>query len=510
VTLAARVACLGVLLAAACNPFAGERRDPADAVRRYVAAWPAGGEALARTLTGADAEALARAVAELGEDGVVRATVADVRADGDAVDAVVALHFADRGRLETAIRAVIVGGRVRAAPAAVSTLLTRFERVRVEAYGAPRRGALLSRGGTVLASGPRDGRVLARPGLAPAVALADEALDERVGAVLGRRLLAGDPPRVLADAPPRDGEDTATSLDDAMQGAAERLAEGLPGAFVAVDPGTGGIRALVSTPEPDAPGRSPASSAYSPGSTFKIVTAAAALDEGVVAPDGMVACPARRPVGERVVANFEDVAYGDVTFEKAFAVSCNTAFARVGLDVGTPALLQTAGRLGFPAVRRLDDAAAIAPPLSRAELAVWSFGADGTLVTPLHMAGVAATIGRDGREVSAGWTDEGRPGRRVLRRETAAALVTMMEAVVRDGTGARAAVPGTQVAGKTGTADARRAGAAPDGWFVGLAPSRAPRVAVVAFLPASGLGGEVAASLSREFLLATEAAWKPQ
>src|SRR5207302_9847261 len=147
--------------------------------------------------------------------------------------------------------------------------LTGWGRARVEQSGAPARGRILSRSGTLVARGPKGQRAPSRSALAPAVALIDDAVDVALGGKHGRRLLVGQPARTLVESPPADGVDVTTSLDDGMQAAAEATLGNTPGALVAVDPHTGGIRALVSNPEPGAPDRSPATSAYSPGSAFK-------------------------------------------------------------------------------------------------------------------------------------------------------------------------------------------------------------------------------------------------
>jgi cell division protein FtsI/penicillin-binding protein 2 len=448
----------------------------------------------------------------LSRGGVIRATLLDVTRfeDGsDSFEGIVAADFADGGRLELTIRAFVEGDRVRAEPRAVSILLTQWEPLRIEQFGAPSRGDIRSRTGAILARGPRDARVPIRPELAPAVSLVDEALDALLSGRPGRRLVAGEPPRTLAESPVADGEDVVTSLDEVIQVAAEASLAGAPGALVAVDPRTGGIRALVSNPEPRAPTRSPATSAYSPGSAFKIVTSAAALEGGVFETSSVVPCPGRISVGDRQITNFESLSYGSISFEKAFAVSCNTAFAQIGIAVGTVELLRTAELLGFEVAEELEAPGTISVPLSREELAVWSFGAAGSLVSPVQMAGMGSTIARGGTSVSPGWTDRGDPGKRALSDSTAAALVTMMEEVVETGTGRLAAVPGAHIAGKTGTAEPRTQGARSDAWFLALAPSRDTRLVAAAFLPGAGLGGEAAAPVVQKFFIATFDMWGP-
>lgn len=505
---------IALLLTVACAPSGGSRPDDLDALRSFVGAWTAVDSALARTVTGADSTRLVETLHGIREGGVVRSELvraSRVSAGEDSFEGVVALHFADEAVLELTVRATVKIGRILAESTAVSTQLTEWEPLRIEEFGAPARGKILFRGGGPLAEGPKGGRVAVRTALAPAISLIDEALNVPLGGRLGRRLLAGEPPSVIAESAPADGEEIATSLDDVIQAAAEETLGASSGALIAVDPRTGGVRALVSNPEKAEPNRSPASYPYSPGSTFKIVTAAAALEGEVFDIDDVLPCPRRILAGERQVTNFENLDYGPLSFERAFAVSCNTAFAQIGMTVGTDRLLRTAQGLGFS----VEDSgpATISIPRSRGELAVRAFGADGILVSPLHMAEVVSTVARGGTRVPVGWIDRPASGKRALDRDSAAALVTMMEETVLTGTGRNAAVPGAKIAGKTGTADPAAAEATgsgarrPDAWFVALAPSRGTRLVVVAFLPGGGVGGESAALMVREFLIATETLW---
>jgi len=499
------------MLVAGCvfdDPGGGD--DHERVLRRYVAAWAEGGDELARTITGRDASQLLNALEPLRESGVVRTSLVEVSdSNADTVTGTVALRFADDGELQVEMHARIADERVEAEPSAIASELTAWEELRVETSGrAPDRGDVLSRSGTLLARGPKARRVAPRPALLPAVVAIDDAIDVRLGGAQGRRLVAGEPPQVLADSKTVDGENVRTSLDDEMQAAAEAALGDISGAFVAVDPRTGGIRALVSNATAAEPKRSPATSGYSPGSAFKIVTAAAALEEGDFDAGDTVPCPSRIFVDERFITNFESTAYGSITLEKAFTVSCNTAFAQVGMRVGTIPLMRAAEHLGFRVAPQLDGAGTIAVPRSRAELGVVSFGAAGSLVSPVQMAGIGATLARGGTWLDPGWTDRDEAGQRALSDDTADALVGMMEQVVENGTGTNAAVPGARVAGKTGTAEPAGGGRRSDAWFVGLAPSRDTQIVAVAFLLGAGIGGDVAAPVVRDFLVATQPDWK--
>ncbi len=289
-----------------------------------------------------------------------------------------------------------------------------------------------------------------------------------------------------------NGRDARASISDKMQRAAETALGAAHGVLIAVDPRTGGIRALAAS-DPKL-----VTSPHPPGSTFKIITAAAALKNHVLGPRTPIRCPAQITIGGRRIRNYAGLNYGSLTFERAFAVSCNTAFAQIGVATGAKRLLATARALGFR-VGRLDRAGTITPPSSRGDLAAWSFGAAGSRVSPLQLSGIASAIARGGTSLGPSWTDLHRSGKRVLRESTADELVRMMEGVVESGTGRNAALPGVRIAGKTGTADPELSAGRSDAWFVGLLPSRRTRLVAVGYLPGAGIGGERAALLVRTF-----------
>ena len=497
-------------VAVGCGGEQDRTSDEREVAARFVRSWPAGGPALARTIVGPDVPRMVETLASLTRAGVAHAKLVRASQGSDGSGSIVgfaALRFEDGGRLALRLRAIVDDDRVRAEPAAISTKLRGWEKLRVDEFGRREGGKIRSRSGAPLTVGPAGRTAAVRPALAPAVTLIRKALGPRLAGSPGLRLLAGNPPRVLARSEPVAGLDIATTLDDGMQAAAERVLRDASGALVAVDPRSGGIRALVSNPAESTPHRSPATAAYSPGSTFKLVTAAAGLESGVIDAADVVSCPPQTAVDEAQITNFGGIGYGPITFQRAFAVSCNTAFAQVGVVIGATRLLETAQDLGFR-VGTLDRPGRIAVPGTRGELGVLSYGAAGSLVSPVQLAGIGATIARGGLSVSPGWLDRGIAGERVLSEGTADAVVSMMEAVVASGTGRRAALPGVRLAGKTGTAEPDRGDAGPDSWFVALAPSREARLVVVGFLPGGGLGGDLAASLVREFLLATVDTWR--
>jgi len=345
------------------------------------------------------------------------------------------------------------------------------------------------------------------------------------------------------------------SLRDDLQRAAAAALGSQRGAVIALDPSTGAILALVSHPGFDpnvlatgAPADGDAldadadqpllnraiAAAYPPGSSFKVLVAAAALGTGDYDP----ASPLEDrdelalPGSTAVIRNADDgfCADGDtISLQRALAVSCNTAFAALGMEVGAGALLAAVEAAGFNGTIPFDfpTAASVLPPDGLAEdpaaLAQTALGQRDVRATPLQMALLAAAVANggeimrpylvqaildaDGEETS---RTRASTWRRAMAEEVAAALAQMMEAVVADGTGWRAAVPGVRLAGKTGTAEVP--GGAPDVWFIGFGPVDAlpgePRIAIAVLVEDGGSlgedasGGSVAAPIAQKVLAA--------
>jgi cell division protein FtsI/penicillin-binding protein 2 len=262
-----------------------------------------------------------------------------------------------------------------------------------------------------------------------------------------------------------------------------------------------------------------------PGSTFKLVTTTAALDAGVVKPSDQFPIETHSVVGGRVIANANDEACGG-SFTQAFAQSCNSVFVPLGPKVGSDRLVSTAERYGFNSLPSLYDSSALRavdPPASSLprhissdlDLGVTAIGQGNVLATPLEMASVAQTIANRGvREPNAIVRDPGlRPAARAVRvtsPRTAATLRSLMLGVVRYGTGTAAALPGVNVAGKTGTAElgplnpsahGRASKQRVDAWFTCFAPAEHPSLVVaVLVVDANGDGGTVAAPIARQVL----------
>lgn len=265
---------------------------------------------------------------------------------------------------------------------------------------------------------------------------------------------------------------------------------------------------------------------YAPGSTFKVVTAATALDDGVASPETTFpVLPALDlPLTDNVLENFGGRSCGG-TLVDGLVGSCNTTFGQLGLDLGER-LVDGMNRFGLfdrAPIDLVPDAVAGLGPLpgtfqdSQPLFAFAGIGQGDVAVTPLQMALVAAAVANGGvvmrPHVVAEIRDadgqvvrvaEPREWRRAMTPATASALAAMMRQVVERGTGTAARIPGIAVAGKTGTAQAE--GGPPHAWFIGFAPAEAPRYAVAVLIERGGslgdeaTGGRVAAPIAATML----------
>ncbi len=316
---------------------------------------------------------------------------------------------------------------------------------------------------------------------------------------------SGDTVRSLVETPPQPGTTVATGLDRTLQAAAEDAVEPVAqqAMLVAVAPSTGEILAVAQNGPADAEGALALTGRYPPGSTFKIVTAAAAIAGAGLTPDSPVACPARTVIGGRPVPNAGDFDLGTVPLRTAFARSCNTTFAEVGARLAPGALPEQALRFGLGADYRVPGIVTItgSVPVAAEEVqrAENGFGQGNVLASPLGMALVAATVARGGPVVPSliegSATEElvapAAPDPAVLE-----ALRPMMRAVVTEGTATALAGLG-EVYGKTGTAEFTNDGRA-HGWFVGYRGDVALAVLVV-----DGGSSTPAVDVAARFLAAT-------
>ncbi len=322
------------------------------------------------------------------------------------------------------------------------------------------------------------------------------------------------------------GGNVVTTLNPAAQQAAYEGLGARTGAVAAIEPSTGRILALVSTPSYDPGALSGNGRAanrawarlnadtnkpmlnravrqtYPPGSTFKVVTAAAALDAGVVTDlDAATTSPDPYTLpGTSTTLTNEGDGCGDAPLRSAFEWSCNTVFAKLGVDVGVRDMGATAEAFGF------NDADvkvpfAVSPStfdtsVDKAQLALSSIGQYNTRATPLQMAMVAAAVANGGqvrqpylveRTTRKGGetistAGSSRPVRQAMHPATAVQMKELMEDVVTEGTGTNAAIPGATVGGKTGTAQHGIGNSGtPYAWFVSWAQGdrdMEPKVAV--------------------------------
>jgi penicillin-binding protein A len=331
------------------------------------------------------------------------------------------------------------------------------------------------------------------------------------------------------------GADLKLTIDMGVQQAAAKALGDRKGAVVALDPRTGAVLAMVSYPrydpkdltaqwksliaDPDKPLLNRATQGlYPPGSVFKIIVASAGLQTGTVTPGTEFHDEGAVTLGGYEIHNFDDRVYGDHTFAKAFASSINTTFAKVGDALGAEILAGYAADFGFGESFpwRLGGAKSSFPDpgdMDTAHVAQAAIGQADLLSTPLLMALAAAAVANDGEIMKPYMVDQvlsyngaisekTSPGvwLRPLTKETAATLKALMIQVVKTGTGTAAALPGVQVAGKTGTAEV--ADDEPHAWFAGFAPAANPEVAVVVLVENAGSGGSVAAPIARQVIAA--------
>jgi transpeptidase family protein len=438
------------------------------------------------------------------------------------------------GRLRGELRVPVSGERVEWTPRLVFPELREGERLtRVSAPAV--RAPLRSRDRKILAKGPADARTSPLVGIADSIAGRmepeetaaerralyahgfppdwpvgqsglEEAFEERLRGRPGGELLAGK--RVLARARPRAAKAIQTTIHTGLQEAAVVALAGRLGGVAALDPRNGEIRALAgiafSAPQP-------------PGSTFKLVTTAAALEGRLVKPSTEFPVESHAIIDGVELENANGEFCGG-SFRNSFAHSCNSVFAPLGLKIGAPELVEMAERFGWNAPATipgevpstLPPAAEIQTPLELASTAIGQFE---TLATPLQMASVAQAIATRGVRhpptLSAGRRG---PGTRVVARRIARTIGSLMIDVVAYGTGTAAAIPGIRVAGKTGTAeledtrDPETGETLPsdptntDAWFTAFAPAKRPQIVVAVMLVRAGAGGATAAPAARVVL----------
>ena len=345
------------------------------------------------------------------------------------------------------------------------------------------------------------------------------------------------------------GATVELTLDSAAQEAAWEALDGRRGSVVALDPDTGAVLAMVSSPsydpnrlaahdhrrvtdswtelhaDPDRPmiNRAIGGDLYPPGSAFKLVVAAAALESGQYAPDTEIPGPGtyQLPGSDAVMNNHaaggtEPCGPGDAsTLADALRQSCNTSFAMLGGQLGAEALRSTAQDFGFGQDLQIPlevTPSTLGEDLDAAQVATTSIGQYETRVTPLQMAMVAGATANDGvvmrpqlvqavRTADLSTVAELSPQElgQPLTAANAAAMRQMMVGVVEDGTGTAAAIDGVEVGGKTGTAEWGQ-DRAPHSWYVGYAQQEEQKIALAVVVEEGGYGSRTAAPIARDVM----------
>ena len=343
------------------------------------------------------------------------------------------------------------------------------------------------------------------------------------------------------------GEDVFTTLDPAAQRVAISALGSHQGAVVALDPRTGAVRVMASTPayDPNSLGsprafeRLAADSAgrplvnratqfgYAPGSTFKVVTATAAIDTGAYTPESTLSGRNRVLISGVPLQNDDNESFGAITLTQALVKSVNTVWAQVAERLGKRTMARYMDRFGFDRKPELDYPAEqmsvsgpylgshlLSPTSPLIDVGRMGIGQDKLAVVPLQMAEVAAAVADRGRLMVPHLTErvvdaDGRTVERVsprvqsvvMKPSTAKALSAMMQAVVSEGTGTEAQIPGVKVAGKTGTAETQIGTAINNVWFIAFAPAADPTVAIAVTLQGvPGQGAAFAAPVARQVM----------
>lgn len=349
----------------------------------------------------------------------------------------------------------------------------------------------------------------------------------------------------------REGNDIVTNIDaNAQRLALSDLEAAGFGAVVAIEPSSGEIKVMASNKSfnPNAiPYRFEQMSQnnietpllnratqgrYPPGSTFKVVTAAAGLESGVITPETTIDAPGQIIDEGHELNNDFNENFGPISLDTALTNSVNTWFGQLGQQVGQDALFETMEKFGFNAKPAIDlpedelqasgvydyENDRLLTKKDPVDLARVAIGQERLLATPLQIAEVAAAVANGGRlmkpqiwnrviDTDGRVVDRLDPSEysRPLTAKSAAELTTAMEGVVREGTGTNAAISGVPVAGKTGTAETPGNEACGGGeeenqaWFMGFAPANEPKIAIAATVECTEqFGNDVAAPIFRD------------
>ena len=361
--------------------------------------------------------------------------------------------------------------------------------------------------------------------------------------------------RLIRHVEPRSGLSVHLTLDNRLQRVAEEALQGKSGALIAVHPSTGEILAMVSQPsydpnqfsqrmtpeqwrklisDPHHPMQNKGlQGQYAPGSIFKLVTALAALEKGAITPDTKFSCNGSFGLGSHLFHDWKKGGHGTLNLQQAIANSCNIYFYNTALKAGIEEITRVARELGLGAPLGLGlggEAGGVIPPKTThpPEAGGWypgntvmaGIGQGMVTVTPMQAVMMVSAIANGGtlyrpwvvrkvetldRELIEEYGPE------LVRRvnidpDNLAIVREGMQAVVSEGTGSRAKIPGLRVAGKTGTAQVVENGSPQKGdrrdhaWFVAFAPADNPQIAVAVVVEHGGFGGQVAAPIAKSLL----------
>jgi peptidoglycan glycosyltransferase len=337
------------------------------------------------------------------------------------------------------------------------------------------------------------------------------------------------------------GDDVYTTLDPKAQQVAQQALAGRAGSVVALDPQTGAVKVMYANPgynsnhpfaSCSAPGcqlNRSTQGQYPPGSTFKVVTATAAIDSGKYTPNSVVNGKSPVTISGVPLSNDNSQSFGPISLTTALTFSVNTVWAQVAESLGTPTMTKYMKRFGFYSKPPLDypprqiyssrpyapSGRAYPPGSPNEDIGRIAIGQGGLLVTPLQMAMVAAAVANQGKLMAPRFTNrivdqDGRTVQtihpsvysQVMKPSTATQVAQMMKDVVDEGTGTPAQLgSGISFAGKTGTASVGLSGSGlTQPWFIGFAPIDNPKVAIAVTVERSqgGFGGTVAAPIAKE------------
>ena len=340
------------------------------------------------------------------------------------------------------------------------------------------------------------------------------------------------------------GNSVQLTIDSRIQRAAEQALAGRVGAIVALDPRSGAVLAWASAPTFDntniqaaieaanASGGADTSmydratlALYTPGSTFKVLTLASALENGLATLDTTYDSPGRMEIGGADVVSIGERGHGKISLAKAFALSSNTVFGQVADGLGAEKLVATARAFGYGQQLGLDFTTAASVMPNPEEMTEWELAwagagqpvgqghTPGPQVTVMQNALMAATIANNGIAMNPYVvsqilapdgtvlkTTRGRSLGQAVSSGTAEQVKQAMLDVVQNGTGSAAAIAGVKVAGKTGTAETNNATA--NSTFVGFAPYDTPTVAIAVVIEQNAKGEESAAAVGGQVLRA--------